>query len=57
MDKLHKSLGKGKSLSKALREKDSELREILRNMNSWKQQTTEKLAKKFQEEMNRELEK
>ena len=57
VDKLSRSLGKGKSVHKVLREKDNELQEILRNMSSWKEQTAEKLATKFQQEMSRELEK
>ncbi len=57
VDKLHKSLGKGKVISKNLAEKNSELRDIQRNMTKWRDDTAEKLAKKFQEEMNRELDK
>ena len=57
VDKLHKSLGKGHSLHKALRHKDHELKDIQNNMTSWKEQTTERLARKFQEELARELEK
>ncbi|KAI0215412.1 hypothetical protein LSAT2_032538 [Lamellibrachia satsuma] len=57
VDKLHRMLGKGKTLSKTLRDRDNELQEIQRNMSTWKASTVEKLAKKFQEEMARELEK
>ncbi len=55
MDKLHRSLGKGKDVHKTLREKDGELQEIQRNMKQWKNITTEKLAKEFQGQMSREL--
>ncbi|XP_066294215.1 putative leucine-rich repeat-containing protein DDB_G0290503 isoform X5 [Branchiostoma lanceolatum] len=37
--------------------KDEELREIQRNMTAWKDATIKKLAKKFEQEMNLELEK
>ncbi|KAK2184136.1 hypothetical protein NP493_282g03008 [Ridgeia piscesae] len=57
VDKLHRMLGKGKTVSKTLRDRDNELQEIQRNMTTWKASTVEKLAKKFQEEMARELEK
>ncbi len=57
MDKIHKSVGKGNNVYKALREKDTELREIQQNMTKWREQTAEKLARKFQEEMNKEMEK
>ena len=57
MDKLHRMLGKGKTVSKTLRDRDNELQEIQRNMTTWKASAVEKLAKKFQEEMARELEK
>ena len=51
------SLGHGVNVARVLQEKDSELREIQRHMNSWKEQTADKLAKKFQEEMTREIDK
>ena len=57
IDKLRDSLGRGKSMHKALREKDRELKEIQTNMKVWKDDTVEKISKKFQDEMNRELEK
>ena len=44
-------------MHKALREKDQELKEIQTNMKVWKDDTVEKISKKFQDEMNRELEK
>lgn len=44
-------------MTRALQEKDCELQEIQKNMNTWKDQTADKLAKKFQEEMSRELDK
>jgi hypothetical protein len=44
-------------MHKALRQKDGELQEIQHNMKKWKNQTTEKLATQFQEEMAHELEK
>jgi len=55
VQKLHNCLGKGKGINQALREKDRELQEIQRNMKVWKEQTLAKLAKKFREEMNKEL--
>ncbi|XP_041078596.1 trichohyalin-like isoform X2 [Polyodon spathula] len=45
------------SLRQQLREKDSELRAIQRNMTHWKDETAAKLAAKFEEELNSELEK
>ncbi|XP_041083533.1 trichohyalin-like isoform X2 [Polyodon spathula] len=45
------------SLRQQLREKDSELRAIQRNMTHWKDDTAAKLAAKFEEELNSELEK
>ncbi|XP_058889284.1 plectin-like isoform X2 [Acipenser ruthenus] len=45
------------SLRQQLREKDSELRAIQRNMTHWKDETAAKLACKFEEELNSELEK
>jgi hypothetical protein len=56
VDKLHASLSKGDDgLHTALREKDRELREIQQNMKAWKDQTLQKLAHKFKDEMNKEL--
>ena len=58
VDKLHRSLGRGdKGVSRTLREKDKELRDIQFNMTLWKDQITEKMAKKFQDELHRELDK
>jgi hypothetical protein len=59
IENLQTSLGKGMNINvtRVLQEKDSELREIQKNMNSWKEQTADKLAKKFQEEMSQEIEK
>ena len=58
VDKLHHSLGRGeKGVSRSLREKDKELRDIQVNMSHWKEQTSEKMARKFQEELQRELDK
>ena len=57
LDRLHKSLNRGKDIEKNLQEKDLELKEIQQNMSRWREDMAEKLAKKFQEEMSRELEK
>ncbi|KAM4707132.1 uncharacterized protein O3C94_003672 [Discoglossus pictus] len=46
-----------RSLRQQLREKDNELRAIQRNMAKWKEETATKLARKFEEELNAELEK
>ena len=57
VDKLHRSLGRGdKGVSRTLREKDKELRDIQCNRTLWKDQTTEKMTKKCQNEVHRELE-
>ncbi|XP_042700778.2 uncharacterized protein LOC101946607 isoform X1 [Chrysemys picta bellii] len=48
--------GEQQTLRQQLREKDSELRAIQRSMAHWKDQTTCKLARKFEEELNAELE-
>ncbi|XP_073414110.1 uncharacterized protein [Dendrobates tinctorius] len=57
-DQLRESNGGEKqSLRQQLREKDSELRAIQRNMGKWKDETATKLARKFEEELNAELEK
>ncbi|XP_071998054.1 uncharacterized protein [Engystomops pustulosus] len=49
--------GENQSLRQQLREKDNELRAIQRNMAKWKDETATKLARKFEEELNAELEK
>ncbi|XP_069070544.1 trichohyalin-like [Pleurodeles waltl] len=49
--------GDSQTLRKQLREKDNELRAIQRNMARWKDETACKLARKFEEELNDELEK
>ncbi|XP_069820046.1 golgin subfamily A member 6-like protein 25 isoform X2 [Dendropsophus ebraccatus] len=57
-DQLRESNGGEKqSLRQQLREKDNELRAIQRNMAKWKDDTATKLATKFEEELNAELEK
>ncbi|KAM5192080.1 uncharacterized protein ACMZJ9_005519 [Mantella aurantiaca] len=57
-DQLRQSGGAEKqSLQQQLREKDNELRAIQRNMAKWKDETATKLARKFEEELNAELEK
>ncbi|CAM5160761.1 unnamed protein product [Eretmochelys imbricata] len=48
--------GKQQTLCQQLWEKDNELRAIQRSMAHWKDQTTCKLARKFEEELNAELE-
>ena len=57
ISKLHRSVGRGQNLGKDLVEKNSELRLMHQNMSKWRDDTAEKLAKKFKEEMSRELEK
>ncbi|XP_069475234.1 trichohyalin-like [Ambystoma mexicanum] len=49
--------GESQTLRQQLREKDNELRAIQRNMARWKDETACKLARKFEEELNAELEK
>ncbi|XP_075691781.1 uncharacterized protein LOC142659482 isoform X2 [Rhinoderma darwinii] len=49
--------GENQSIRQQLREKDNELRAIQRNMAKWKDETATKLARKFEEELNVELEK
>ncbi|XP_051923686.1 trichohyalin isoform X2 [Hippocampus zosterae] len=44
------------SLRKQLEDKDMELRQVQRNMTQWKEQTTARLACKFEEELTAELE-
>ncbi|XP_075034766.1 uncharacterized protein LOC142097042 isoform X4 [Mixophyes fleayi] len=57
-DQLRDSNGaNSQSLRQQLREKDNELRAIQRNMAKWKDETATKLARKFEEELNAELEK
>ncbi|OCU02162.1 trichohyalin isoform X3 [Xenopus laevis] len=51
------SSAESQSLRQQLREKDNELRAIQRNMGKWKDETAAKLARKFEEELNVELEK
>ncbi|KAG9354923.1 hypothetical protein JZ751_001636, partial [Albula glossodonta] len=48
--------GVAASLRRQLRDKDSELREVQRNMSRWKEQTAARLARKFEEELTAELE-
>lgn len=43
------------SLVKALKSKDNEIRSIQENMNEWKKDTLNKLAEKFEVELNKEL--
>ncbi|MFT7805131.1 trichohyalin-like isoform X1 [Arapaima gigas] len=58
--KLHDSTGEGGglvvSLRRQLRDKDAELQEVQKNMSRWKEQTTARLAQKFEEELMAELE-
>ncbi|XP_040201148.1 trichohyalin-like isoform X2 [Rana temporaria] len=57
-DQLRVSGGaENQSMRQQLREKDNELRAIQRNMGKWKDETATKLARKFEEELNAELEK
>ncbi|XP_071791087.1 uncharacterized protein [Asterias amurensis] len=44
------------ALQERLLDKDSELREIQQSMTQWKEETALKMAKKFEEELSRELE-
>ncbi|XP_070572041.1 cingulin-like isoform X7 [Ptychodera flava] len=56
LNKLQKAVSKDDStLHVELRHKDSELKEIAKNMNQWKEETAQKMARKFEEELNREL--
>ncbi|XP_048836459.1 uncharacterized protein si:ch211-102c2.8 isoform X3 [Brienomyrus brachyistius] len=52
----HEEGGLIASLRRQLQDKDEELREVQRNMGHWKEQTTARLAHKFEEEMMAELE-
>ena len=44
------------AIQQQLLDKDSELREIQQSMIQWKEETALKMAKKFEEELGRELE-
>ncbi len=44
------------ALQERLLDKDSELREIQQSMTQWREETALKMAKKFEEELSRELE-
>ncbi|XP_013384222.1 myosin-11 isoform X3 [Lingula anatina] len=57
ISQLQASLGKDNALRQLLSTKDKELQEIQHNMNAWKEETADKLARKFEEELNKELEK
>lgn len=57
MEKQQRMLGKGRAVSRALQEKDGELREIQQNMAAWKEHTADRLAGKFQLELANELDK
>lgn len=48
--------GVAASLRKQLKAKDMELRQVQRSMGQWKEQTTARLACKFEEELTAELE-
>ncbi|XP_064646421.1 repetitive organellar protein-like [Lineus longissimus] len=54
---LQRTANSDKALRAALIDKDNELREIQRNMNTWKEDVAEKFARKFEDELKRELEK
>ncbi|XP_071848868.1 uncharacterized protein [Apostichopus japonicus] len=60
VDKLKRSLQKIKlqenSYQEQLQQKDDNMREVQRNMKAWKEETALKMARKFEEELNRELE-
>ena len=45
------------NLAKALKNKDCEIRSIQENMLEWKKETLNKLAEKFEVELNKELDK
>lgn len=45
------------NLVNALKNKDKEIKEIQDNMDEWKKETLNKLANKFEDELNRELDK
>ncbi|XP_077995644.1 uncharacterized protein LOC144449093 isoform X3 [Glandiceps talaboti] len=56
LNKLQKAVSKDDStLHRELRNKDEELKEITKNMNVWKEETAQKMARKFEEELNREI--
>ena len=44
------------SLRRQLQAKDQELREVQRNMGQWKEQTSVRLARRFEQELTSELE-
>lgn len=44
------------SYQEQLKQKDDNMREVQRNMKTWKEETALKMARKFEEELNRELE-
>ncbi|XP_041757045.1 trichohyalin isoform X3 [Coregonus clupeaformis] len=48
--------GLAASLRRQLQAKDQELRQVQRSMGQWKEQTTARLARKFEEELTAELE-
>lgn len=48
--------GAAASLRKQLKAKDTELRQVQRRMDEWKEQTAARLACKFEEELTAELE-
>ena len=54
---LQRTANSDKGLRSALIDKDNELKEIQRNMNTWKEEVAEKFAKKFEDELKRELDK
>nr|XP_006819364.1 PREDICTED: trichohyalin-like isoform X1 [Saccoglossus kowalevskii] len=56
LNKLQKAVGKDDStLHREIMSKDNELKEIARNMNHWKEETAQKMARKFEEELNKEV--
>ncbi|XP_054749443.2 uncharacterized protein LOC129254925 [Lytechinus pictus] len=60
LDRLQRSLGvlrdSEKTLQQELMNKDEELRQIQSNMAAWKEETALKMARKFEDELNKELE-
>lgn len=48
--------GAEEDLKKALKEKDSQLQDVQRKWNIWKEQTMQALVKKCREEVNKEME-
>ncbi|XP_033123543.1 uncharacterized protein LOC117122149 isoform X2 [Anneissia japonica] len=59
MESLHQTVMKLKASESALQgrlvDKDSEMRQIQKSMGLWKEETALKMAKKFEEELNKEL--